>query len=104
MGQDRRQTARPAPLHRGTVMNDVSAASQPSITRAEHATAMKAYQEEGVRVAAKIGNRGPVRFGPDGKLHRDIVEAYWKHGFYIFEGVIEQEELAELRQGCMEML
>jgi len=85
-------------------MNDVSAASQPSITRAEHATAMKAYQEEGVRVAAKIGNRGPVRFGPDGKLHRDIVEAYWKHGFYIFEGVIEQEELAELRQGCMEML
>lgn len=83
-------------------MNDI--ATTAPLSRADHATAMRAYEEEGVRLAAAINNRGPVRLGPDGKLHPDIVAAYWLHGFYIFEGVVQPEELAELRAGCMDML
>jgi hypothetical protein len=85
-------------------MNDVTAAPTKSLSRAEHAAGLKAYQEAGQRLAAEIGNRGPVRFGPDGKLHPDILEAYWKHGFYIFEGVVGPQELEELRAGAMNML
>ena len=86
-------------------MND--AAQRPAsatLNRAEHAAGMKAYREEGGRRAAEIGNRGPVRLGEDGKLHPDILAAYWRHGYYIFEGVVGAAELSELRDGCMDML
>jgi hypothetical protein len=73
-------------------------------SRAEHAAGMAAYHAEGSRRAAAIGNKGPVRFLADGTLHPDILEAYGRHGFYIFEGVIGAPELAELRDGCMDML
>ena len=48
--------------------------------------------------------RGPIRMGADGKLHRDILDAYWKLGFYVFEGVIDAQELAELRADIERML
>lgn len=83
-------------------MNDVI--SKASLTAAEHAAAMRGYQNQGMQIAAEIGNRGPVRFGPDGKLHPEILAAYWQHGFYIFEGVIQPAEVEELRAGCMDML
>ncbi len=86
-------------------MNDVAnTPARPPLSRAAHAESMKAYQQAGVRLAAEIGNKGPIRFGDDGTLHPDIVAAYWQHGYYIFEGVVGQEELAELRDGCMDML
>ena len=34
----------------------------------------------------------------------DILEAYREHGFYIFEGVVGADEVAELRPRCDEML
>lgn len=84
-------------------MNDVTpVAAAP--TRAQHAQGMTAYREAGVRRAREIGNRGPVRLDADGRLHPDILAAYWKHGFYIFEGVIGAEEVEELRRGAAEML
>ncbi len=83
-------------------MNDVLNIA--SLSAAEHAAAMRDYQSKGLQIAAAIDNRGPVRFGPDGKLHPDILAAYWQHGFYIFEGVIEPTEVEELRAGCMDML
>lgn len=73
-------------------------------TRAEHAAAMADYIREGERRAAEIGNRGPVRFGADGKLHPDILDAYWRHGYYVFEGVVDAREVAELRADAMNML
>lgn len=73
-------------------------------SRAAHAAGMAAYLDDGRRRADAIGNRGPVRFGADGALHPDIVAAYGRHGYYIFEGVIGADELAELRDGCMDML
>ena len=43
-----------------------------------------------------LGNRGPIRFNADGSLHDDILEAYWRYGFYVFEGVLKAQELADI--------
>ena len=72
--------------------------------RAEHAASMAAYLRAGEARARAAGNRGPVRFGPDGKLHPDILEAYWERGFYVFEGVVGAEELAELQADAAMMI
>lgn len=66
-------------------------------TAREHAAGLEAYVSDGTREAMRLGNRGPVRFDANGKLHPDILEAYWTHGFYVFEGVIEDAEIRELR-------
>ena len=71
--------------------------SNDMVTAAQHASAMVEYIADGARRAYALGNRGPIRTGADGKLHRDILDAYWKLGFYVFEGVVGAEELAELR-------
>ena len=87
-------------------MNDTQSASDSvaTPTRAEHAAGMAAYQEEGLRLAAEIGNRGPIRLTDDGRLHPDILAAYWRQGFYVFEGLVDGDELAELRRDANEML
>ncbi|HJN51045.1 MAG: phytanoyl-CoA dioxygenase family protein [Pseudomonadales bacterium] len=73
-------------------------------TAAEHAAGMAEYMHEGKRLASALGNRGPVRLDASGKLHQDILDAYWQHGLYVFEGVIEQAEIEELRAGIDNML
>ncbi|MCZ6619574.1 MAG: phytanoyl-CoA dioxygenase family protein [Gammaproteobacteria bacterium] len=73
-------------------------------TAAEHLAGMTEYMQEGKRNALALGNRGPLRFGDDGLLHPDILESYWRHGFYVFEGVIDTAELLELRDGIDNML
>lgn len=80
--------------------------SQPASapTRAQYAADMADYLCEGERLAREIGNRGPVRFDADGKLHPDILAAYWRHGYYVFEGVIGADEVAELRADANEMI
>jgi ectoine hydroxylase-related dioxygenase (phytanoyl-CoA dioxygenase family) len=74
------------------------------LSKAEHAAGMAAYQQEGVRIAAEINNRGPLRLTDDGALHPDIVAAYWRHGYYIFEGVIDAAEIGELRTDAQSMV
>lgn len=66
--------------------------------------AMQAYIREGERRAATLGNRGPIRFTADGELHPDIVDAYWRCGFYVFEGVLRAEELADIERDLHEIL
>ena len=73
-------------------------------TAAEHAADMAQYMRGGERRAATLGNRGPMRFSDDGALHPDILDAYWRTGFYVFEGVIGAEELGELRADIDYML
>ncbi len=86
-------------------MSDQATASQASDpTRAQHAAGMAAYQREGLRLAAEIGNRGPLRFDADGGLHPDILAAYWKHGYYVFEGVVDGREIEALRGDIATML
>jgi len=58
--------------------------------------AMQAYVEAGDRRARALDNRGPVRFLADGSLHPDILDAYWKYGFYILTDVLREEELEDI--------
>ncbi len=66
-------------------------------TAAEHRAGMTAYLREGERRALALGNRGPMQFNDDGRLHQDILDAYWRCGFYVFEDAIGSVELNELR-------
>lgn len=66
--------------------------------------ALRAYCEAGARRAAALGNRGPIRFAADGRVHGDILEAYWRYGFYVFEGVYQADELAEIEADVRDIL
>ena len=55
------------------------------------------YYTAGQEAALAMKNRGPIRFTDDGQLHPDILDAYWEHGFYVFENVVRASELAELQ-------
>lgn len=59
----------------------------------EEDAAFRRYCEEGKAKALALGNRGAIRLGPDGKLAKDILDAFWATGFYVFENVITGEEL-----------
>ncbi|MDI1285860.1 MAG: phytanoyl-CoA dioxygenase family protein [Reyranella sp.] len=66
--------------------------------------AMQAYLREGEKRAQALGNRGPIRFTADGGLHPDILEAYWRCGFYVFEGVLGPDELADIERDLRDIL
>ena len=63
----------------------------------EHARAMQAYIRDGEARAYSLGNRGPIRLDANGKLHSEILDAYWETGFYVFEGFLDETELDDLR-------
>ena len=65
---------------------------------------MQVYLREGEQRAYGLGNRGPIRFNADGTLHADIVDAYGRCGFYIFEGVLEPEELKDIEADFFDIL
>ena len=73
-------------------------------TAEEHAKSLESYISEGENLAKDLGNRGPVRFDKHGKLEEEILEAYWRTGFYVFEGVIEQSEIDSLRVEMADLL
>ena len=54
------------------------------------------YFVDGARRAAELGNRGPIAFDADGALTAAITDAYWRTGFYVFQGLIGAAELNEL--------
>ncbi|MCB4820768.1 phytanoyl-CoA dioxygenase family protein [Roseicella aerolata] len=66
--------------------------------------AMQAYLHEGEARAHALGNRGPIRFDADGRIHPEILEAYWRCGFYVFEGVLPPEELADIEADIHDIL
>ena len=69
----------------------------------EDSDAMKQYLIEGQNAALALGNRGPIKFDSEGNLDKEIREAYSKFGFYIFEGAVSEEELADLEAGIQAM-
>ena len=69
----------------------------------EEADAVKAYMLEGQEKAMTLGNRGPIRFDDNGKLHPDILDAYHEFGFYVFEGVLSEQELADIEEDLEEL-
>ena len=74
------------------------------IEASEYRQRMAQYAREGMARARRIGNRGPIRFDAAGQIHTEIVDAYWEHGFYVFEGVLKEPELKELRRDVTDLL
>ena len=66
--------------------------------RVEDTMAMTAYVREGEQMAYELGNRGPIQFSDDGTLDKDITDAYWRCGFYVFEGTLSAKELKDLQE------
>ena len=80
-------------------MNDIK-----NVDAAAEDAEMQTYMRKGEKRALSLGNRGPVRFDESGKLHEDILEAYWRCGFYVFEGVLGKEELVDLENDFQKIL
>lgn len=74
------------------------------LTATEHSNAMQDYITQGEHRALRLGNRGPLRLTENGELHPSIVASYRHHGCYVFENVITQKELKQLRAGIDHML
>ena len=66
--------------------------------------AMRAYMAQGEQRAYALDNRSPVRYTDAGRVHPDIVAKYWQYGFYVFEGVLGTQELADLEVDFRDML
>jgi ectoine hydroxylase-related dioxygenase (phytanoyl-CoA dioxygenase family) len=64
----------------------------------DEADAMKAYLINGEKNALALGNRGLITFDENGNLSSTIKEAYSKNGFYIFEGVLNNEEVEDIKE------
>jgi len=58
---------------------------------------MKNYLLEGEKAALAMNNRGPISFDPQGNLAASIRNAYSENGFYIFEGVLNKDELDDIK-------
>ncbi|UTW56298.1 phytanoyl-CoA dioxygenase family protein [Kordiimonas sp. SCSIO 12610] len=69
----------------------------------EDAPDVRNYMLEGEKRAYELDNRGPIRFDDNGSLHRNILEAYSKYGFYIFEGVIGAAEMSDIHEDIADL-
>ncbi|MCC3306338.1 phytanoyl-CoA dioxygenase family protein [Sneathiella sp. HT1-7] len=69
----------------------------------EEAESVKAYMHQGHERAYALGNRGPIRFNSDGSLAQEILDAYSKYGFYVFEEVLQNRELKDIEEDIAEM-
>jgi len=74
------------------------------IPASDYTQRMQRYARRGMARAWRLGNRGPVRFDTHGNVHPEIVEAYWRHGFYVFTNVLRQPEIEELRRDVNDLL
>lgn len=83
---------------------DMGSANIAELSREGHAAAMADYLRGGEHRAGQLGNRGPLRLDEAGRLHPDIAAAYEEHGFYVFEAIVGQQELEELRAGAQDMI
>ncbi len=65
--------------------------------------AMRAYLIDGEARALQLDNRGPIRFNADGTLDDAIRQAYARYGFYIFENVLAEDELDDIKADLQAM-
>ena len=63
----------------------------------EHAKSLDDYVARGKVRALALDNRGPAQFGPNGMLTTEILDAFNQHGFYVFEGLVDDKEIQTLR-------
>jgi len=64
----------------------------------DDAEAMRSYLTQGERNAYALDNRGAIRFDKRGNLAADILSAYSKYGFYIFENVLAEDKLQDIKE------
>ncbi len=67
------------------------------------ADAMRQYLINGQQKAVELPNRGPILFDEDGQLNGEILKAYLKYGFYIFENVLDKQELSDIEQDLAQL-
>lgn len=79
-------------------------ATSVAVDYGQEEASMQAYLRDGERRAHTLGNRGPIRFAGDGALHPEIVEAYWRCGFYVFEEVLKADELKDIEADLHDVL
>ena len=78
-------------------MQDISKSIEACAARyGEQADAMREYLLAGQAAALALDNRGPIEFDASGKLAQPILEAYSKYGFYVFTGVLSDEECEDI--------
>jgi len=73
------------------------------LSAVEHSRGLDDYTSAGAAKALELGNRGPARFDAQGKLAKDILAAYDKQGFYVFESLIAQAEINQLREQMQDL-
>ncbi len=75
-----------------------------NLTASEYSAKRQPYIRAGLVRAADLGNRGPARFTEEGKLTPDILNAFWRTGFYVFEGMIDHAEIQLLQEEMSDLL
>lgn len=76
----------------------------PIVDYGEAEEAMRAYRRDGEERALALGNRGPLVVDDDGHVDPAILDAYEEHGFYVFEGLLDHEELDDIEQDLIDIL
>ena len=74
------------------------------MTASDHHHLMDRYVLRGEQRASRLGNRGPIKFDSAGRLAPEIIDAYASHGFYVFENLVDAEEINLLRTDYAEIL
>ena len=78
-------------------MQDISKSIEACAARyGEQAAAMRDYLVAGQDAALALDNRGPIEFDTSGKLAQHILDAYSTYGFYVFTGVLTEEECEDI--------
>jgi ectoine hydroxylase-related dioxygenase (phytanoyl-CoA dioxygenase family) len=73
-------------------------------TASEYRDSIEPYVQQGIERAERLGNRGPIKFAADGKLAPEIIEAYRRTGFYVFEGLVQADEISLLQEEMESLL
>ncbi len=63
----------------------------------EHRDSMRAYLDDGKKRALRLPNRGPIKYDENGEISKEILDAYWQYGFYVFTRVLKTDEIDDLR-------
>jgi hypothetical protein len=76
----------------------------PSVDYGDDEPAMVRYRLDGEDRARALDNRGPLRVDAQGRVDLSFLDAYWTHGFYVLEGVLDRVELDDLESDLAELL
>lgn len=69
----------------------------------DQAEEMRSYLNAGQSRALRLQNRGSIKFDSNGRLDSAIRSAYSTYGFYVFEGVLAEDELNDIKTDLEEM-